>query len=87
MARRIENFIDFIDYTREKDYMMNLITYAISPTIAGYKPSSIITISNQNKGMYDLWCKYGDEYIDNINLKVFEIMRKENLIILLFYKG
>ncbi|AJA47464.1 hypothetical protein CPAST_c13850 [Clostridium pasteurianum DSM 525 = ATCC 6013] len=85
MARRIENFIDFIDYTREKDYMMNLITYAISPTIAGYKPSSIITISNQNKGMYDLWYKYGDEYIDNINLKVFEIMRKENLIILLFY--
>lgn len=85
MARRIENFIDFIDYTREKDYMMNLITYAISPTIAGYKPSSIITICNKNKGMYDLWCKYGDEYIDNVNLKVFEISRKENLVILLFY--
>ncbi|AGK98302.1 DUF3793 family protein [Clostridium pasteurianum] len=85
MVRENENFIDFIDYTKEKDYMMNLITYAISPTIAGYKPSSIITISNNYKGMYDLWYKYGDEYINNINLKVFEITRKEKLIILLFY--
>lgn len=85
MAGRVENFIDFIDYSKEKDYMMNLITYAISPTIAGHKPSSIISISNTNKGMYDLWCKYGDEYIDNINLKVFEISRKNDVVILLFY--
>ncbi|MDF2503846.1 MULTISPECIES: DUF3793 family protein [Clostridium] len=85
MAKTSENFMNFIDYSNEKDYMMNLITYAISPTIAGYKPSSIITISNNYMGMFDLWCKYGEEYINNINLKVFEITRKENVIILLFY--
>ncbi|MFT8313687.1 MAG: DUF3793 family protein [Clostridium sp.] len=87
MEKVIDNFIDYIDYTNEKEYMMNLITYAISPTIAGYKPSSIITISNNNRGMFNLWCKYGGEYLENINLSVFEIMRKEDLIILLFYNN
>ena len=87
MVKAIDNFIDYIDYTNEKEYMMNLITYAISPTIAGYKPSSIITISNNNRSMFNLWCKYGGEYLENINLSVFEIMRKEDLIILLFYNN
>lgn len=85
MVNKSENFMDFIDYTNEKSYMMNLITYAISPTIAGYKPSSVISISNNYMRMFDLWGKYGEEYINNINLKVFEIIRKENVIILLFY--
>lgn len=80
-----QQFIEYMYNADEKEYMMSLITYALSPTIAGYKPSSIVTISNRNKNMYDLWCKYGYEYLDNINLKVFEINRKENAIVLLFY--
>ncbi|MFL0196790.1 DUF3793 family protein [Clostridium sp. WILCCON 0269] len=80
-----EEFIESIYGADEKEYMMNLITYAISPTIAGYKPSSIINISNKYKNMYSLWCKYGNEYLENISLKVFEIYKKENIIILLFY--
>jgi len=80
-----QEFIKFIYNADEKEYMMSLITYALSPTIAGYKPSSIITISNKYKNMYNLWCRYGSEYLKNINLKVFEIHRKENAIILLFY--
>lgn len=80
-----QEFIKYIYNTDEKEYMMSLITYALSPTITGYKPSSIVTISNRNKNMYDLWCKYGCEYLDNINLKVFEINRKENSVVLLFY--
>lgn len=80
-----QEFIKFMYNADKKEYIMSLVTYALSPTIVGYKPSSIITISNKNKNMYDLWCKYGSEYLENINLKVFEINRKENAIVLLFY--
>lgn len=78
-------FVKFIYNADEKEYMVNFMTYMLCPTIAKYKPSSMITISNKHKNMYTLWCKYGNEYLKSINLKVFEIHRKENLITLLFY--
>lgn len=79
------SFTDLVCEEDEKKYMMTLITYSISPTISGYKPASIINISNKYKNMYDLWCKYGEEYIKDINLKVFEIFSNNSSLLLLFY--
>lgn len=80
------NFTGFIfEEDDEKKYMMTLITYSISPTISGYKPASIINISNKYKSMYDLWCKYGEEYMSGINLKAFKIFSTDSSLILLFY--
>lgn len=79
------NILNFIENREDKEYMVNLITYAISPTISGYKPSTIITISNKYKSMYDLWSKYGSEYLNEINLNVYEIKSEPNLKILMFY--
>lgn len=79
-------FISLINGADEKSYMKNLITYAISPVIGGYKPSSVISISNKYKNMYDLWNKYGKEYRQELCLDIFELKRKNKELILLFYK-
>ncbi|AYD40866.1 DUF3793 family protein [Clostridium fermenticellae] len=82
-----DNILDFIKTEEDKRYMVNLITYAISPTISGYKPSTIITISNKYKSMYDLWSKYGEKYLREINLSVYEIKSESDLKILMFYNS
>ncbi|WP_315671362.1 DUF3793 family protein [Clostridium sp. 19966] len=81
--------IDDIQYVmniaNEKEFMMRFITYCISPTIAGYKPVSIITISNNYKQMYTLWQNYGDEYMENISLKIFNLQHTQEKIVIIFY--
>ncbi|URZ05317.1 DUF3793 family protein [Clostridium felsineum] len=79
------SFIDFIKGVTGKKYMVNLITYSIAPVMFKQKPSSIITISNEYKGMYDLWKTYGEEYLKYIDLDTFEIKREKDSLILLFY--
>lgn len=79
------NILNLIKNKEDKEYMTNIITYAISPTISGYKPSTIITISNKYKSMYNLWSRYGREYLNEINLNVYEIKSEADLKILLFY--
>lgn len=81
----MEKLLGVINESVDKEYMTNLLTYNIAPVIAGFKPSSLINISNKYKNMYDLWSSYGEEYIKNINLKVFELKREEKGKTLLFY--
>lgn len=81
----IKQFIEKINSMNEKEYIESMLTYNISPTIAGYKPSSIITFSNNNNKMYDLWIKYGDQYLKNISLETFILKHTDNVLIILFY--
>ncbi|AAK78566.1 hypothetical protein BJV85_003423 [Clostridium acetobutylicum] len=85
MEKCLYKFTDFIEGVTGKVYMIKLITYSISPVISKRKPSSIITVSNRYKGMYDLWNIYGEEYLRNINVDVFEIKKDKDCLTLLFY--
>lgn len=85
MVKKSRSFVNVMKELDDKQYMFNLITYNISPTIAGVKPSSLITFSKNNKNMYELWKKYRNEYVMNISLDMFEIKDNSEIIVVLFY--
>jgi hypothetical protein len=81
----IKNFMDNMNSLNEKDYMFNLITYGIAPTICGYKSSSLITLSDKYKNTYKLWKIYKEEFLNMIPLKCFELNENKEVVTALFY--
>lgn len=81
----VREFMKKIITSEERDYMMNMITYNISPTLKGIKPSTLITLSNNNKGLYGAWLKYGEEYLNTIEIEAFELVHSADTVIILFY--
>lgn len=83
----VREFMNRIINLDKKEFMMNMITFNISPTINGVKPSTLITLSNNNKSLYDAWLEYGEEYKRSLNIECFELVHSNETIILLFYNN
>lgn len=80
-----KDFFEFLNSLNDKDYMNNFITYLISPIITGIKPSSTITLTKEGKNLYDLWEKYGDNFLEELNLKSIVLRKESNAKIILVY--
>ena len=78
-------FMKKIMTSEQRHYMMNMITYNISPTLKGAKPATVITLSNNNKGLYEAWLKYGKEYLETVEIEAFELVHSADTVIILFY--
>jgi hypothetical protein len=85
MMETINKFMDNMKALNEKEYMFNLITYGIAPTICGYKASTLITLSHKYKNTYNLWKSYREEYLGRIPLKYYELNKTEEAYTVLFY--
>jgi hypothetical protein len=85
MIETINRFMDNMKTLSEKEYMFNLITYGIAPTICGYKASTLITLSHKYKNTYNLWKNYKEEYLSSITLKCYELNKTEEAYTVLFY--
>lgn len=81
----VREFMNRIVSLDRKEFMMNMITFNISPTIKGVKPSTLITLSNNNRSLYESWLEYGEEYKKSLNIECFELAHSNETIILLFY--
>ncbi|WP_164509021.1 DUF3793 family protein [Clostridium rectalis] len=78
--------LQMIKDLEDKEYMFSMISYNIAPTIYKDKPSSIISFSKNNKNLYDLWQKYGEEFLQYFNIKAFHIKDTGDTHTVLFYK-
>lgn len=81
----VREFMNKIVSLNNRDFMMNMITFNISPTINGVKPSTLITLSNNNRSLYEAWLEYGEEYKKSLNIECFELVHSNETIIVLFY--
>ena len=81
----INKFMSSMNSLNEKDYMFNLITYGIAPTICGYKTSTLIMLSDKYKNSYNLWREYKEEFLRKLPLKYFELNKTEESVTVLFY--
>lgn len=61
------------------------IQYDIAPTLAGIKPASLMTFVNQKRNMYKLWDIHKDEVCPSLGINYFELRRKNDRVIVLFY--
>jgi hypothetical protein len=85
MNDSINKFMSNMSNLNERDYMFNLITCGIAPTICGYKTSTLITLSHKYKNSYNLWKDYRNEFLSKVPLKYFELNNAEDTVTVLFY--
>jgi hypothetical protein len=85
MNDTINKFMCNMSNLSERDYMFNIITYGIAPTICGYKASTLITFSHKYKNSYNLWEEYRYEFLSKVPLKCFELKNTEGVFTVLFY--
>jgi hypothetical protein len=85
MNDTITRFMRGMKALNEKEYMYNLITYGIAPTICGYKTSTLITLSDKYKNTYNLWKMYKNEFLSKVSLNCFELNHSEGIYTVLFY--
>lgn len=78
-------FASYLNGLDEKEYLINMLTFNISPTIYGLKPSTLITLSDKNKNLYTSWMKYGEEFLENLSINVLKLKQGEDYCVLLFY--
>ncbi len=85
MNDTVNIFMNSMKSLDEKDYMFNLITYGIAPTICGYKCSTLITLCHRYKNSYNLWNEYREEFLSQVPLKCFELNKTDRICTVLFY--
>lgn len=81
----IKEFMANMNSLSEKEYMYNLITYGIAPTVCGCKASTLINLSSNYKNTYRLWKEHKKEFLSKVPLKYFELNKTEESYTILFY--
>jgi hypothetical protein len=85
MDEIVDRFMSKMRILNEKDYMFNIITYGIAPTLCGFKSCTLITLSDKYKNTYKMWKNYKYEFLSKVTLSYFELNVTENLFLVLFY--
>lgn len=85
MKSLLEEYMDRIKSMDGKEYLFGVILYSIAPTLAGHKPSSIITLSRNNGSLYSLWKKHKSNLLLGWNINFCEVKEREDATTLLFY--
>jgi len=83
---KFATYLNNINALDDKSYIMMLIAYNASPTIARLKPSSLMVFrSDTDRDLYFIWEKYKDEIKSSLNIDCYELKRTEKSIHVLFY--
>ncbi|MGF7185875.1 hypothetical protein GGQ84_001968 [Desulfitispora alkaliphila] len=69
-----------------KEYITSLVAFIAAPTVKGIKPSSLVTLTKHKKNKLYLWDKYKDEICRELNLKYFELRKKQGYKTVLLFK-
>lgn len=85
MKLLLEEYMNRIRIMEGKEYLLGVVLYSIAPTLAGHKPSSIITLSRNNGNLYSLWKEYERNFLSEWNMDFYEVKKREEAITLLFY--
>lgn len=85
MKENLKKFYSELDKMDEKNYIESFLTYTVSPVILGCKPSCTITFTEQGKNLYNLWLRYGEDFITSIGLSYINLINNEDCIVTLIY--
>jgi len=82
----MHDFFQALDGFEDRDYLFFKIKYEIAPTLAGIKPSSLMTFVNHKRPLLDLWDSHKEEIAKELDIRYYELRRKEDRVIVLFYQ-
>lgn len=83
---RIKDFYGALQNLNDREYLFYKIQYDIAPTLAGIKPSSLMTFHNHNRKLLSLWDRYKEEICQQLNILYYELGRKNQRVMVLFYR-
>lgn len=79
------DFLNLLNNVNNERYIRSFVSYLISPVITGIKPSSTITLSKQGHNLYKLWDIYGENFLNDLNLKHILLRETLNSKVILIY--
>lgn len=82
----VRDFFRALDRFEDREFLLYKIQYDIAPTLAGIKPSSLMTFVNHKREMVTLWDRYKEEVAKLLKVSYYELRRKEDRVIVLFYQ-
>ena len=82
----VHDFFRALDRFEDREFLLYKIQYDIAPTLAGIKPSSLMTFINHKREMLNLWDRYKDEITAELKVRYYELRRKDDRVIVLFYQ-
>ncbi len=85
MNALVNEFMDKMKSLDAKEYLYNIITYGIAPTISGDKCATLINLSNKYMNSYNLWNKNKSDFIKDIPLNYYEVNITDDNYTVLFY--
>lgn len=84
--KEIVQSFNIIKNLDDKEYMFSILAYNIAPTILKNKPSTIVNLSRNNRNLYMLWGKYGEEFKRYFSLETYPLKNTKDFKIKLFYR-
>lgn len=81
----IKDFMEAVEAFEDEQYLLCKIMYHIAPTLAGIKPSSLMTFTNFKRKMSHLWEKNKEEVCTRLGVHYYELNQKSDRVIILFY--
>ena len=82
----VHDFFRALDRFEDRDFLLYKIQYDIAPTLAGIKPSSLMTFVNHKREMLTLWDRYKEGICQQLQVCYCELRRKDDRVIVLFYR-
>lgn len=82
------NIIDFYNSlarVNSKEVIERFLLFHSSLVISGIKPSVTITIKKNKEDFYESWIKYGNEFLNKLNLEYIILRENDSSIILLIF--
>jgi hypothetical protein len=81
----INKFAMIMKNAESKEYLFNLLTYSLAPTLLGLKCGTIVSLAKGNRGINKAWEKYSHEFLSCVKLSCYEINCLNDGYLLLFY--
>lgn len=85
-GKEILQIFNIIKSLEDKEYMFSILAYNIAPTILKNKPSTIVNLSKDNRNLYVLWDKYGEEFQKYFSVDTYSLKDTNDFKLKLFYK-
>lgn len=85
-GKEILEIFNIIKNLEDKEYMFSILAYNIAPSILKNKPSTIVNLSKDNRNLYMLWDKYGEEFERYFSLDTYSLKDTNDFKLKLFYR-
>jgi len=81
----IVNMVSLQNIQDDKDYLCSTIAYWTAPTIAGRKPSNLLSFSHNCRDLYNLWEANKEEIAAKLQLEYIEIRKCARRVLVIFF--